>query len=556
MKHISVILTLILCIYNVNAQNSIPQETSIDSIFSDWNKPETPGGALGIIKDGKLIYAKGYGAANLEYNIPNSPQSVFRIASTSKQFTAACIVLLSQQGKLSLGDKLIKFFPDFPAYANNITIQHLLNHTSGIRDYLSLASLSGLEDEDHYTDKTVMKWLANQEELNFKPGDEYLYSNSGYWLLGQIVNKVSGVSMAKYAKENIFDPLGMDNTHFHNDHTQIVKNRASGYSPSKQKGYSISMTTLDMIGDGGVFTTVEDLKKWDDNFYDSKILNQDFWNKMTTVGTLNNGEQITYASGLGIDTYKGLKTIQHGGAFVGYRAEMIRLPEQRFTVILLANRSDANPTRMAFQVADIFLKDEFKENDNAATDSNFTKENIKSISLSKDQLSAFEGTYWNNDDKISRKLEVRNDTLHYVRSNGRTTKMIPIAKDTFQWFISNPTIILKFDDSGSPKNFSLDIPGETLSNFRAYMPMDSFTDNDLKTYSGDYYNRDLDVVYTFKTEGKGMALYINGELADPIIPIMKNALTLAPFMIFEFNETNDACILSVGRVKNLKFVKK
>ena len=180
MKHTLIILIFAFSILHVKAQKSIPQQASIDSIFSRWDSQDSPGGTVGIIKEGKFVYTQGYGSANLDYNLPNTPQSVFRIASTSKQFTAACIVLLSQQGKLSLDDKLIKFFPDFPDYANEITIQNLLNHTSGIRDYLSLARLSGFEDEDYYTDKTVKKWLTNQEELNFNPGDEYLYSNSGF----------------------------------------------------------------------------------------------------------------------------------------------------------------------------------------------------------------------------------------------------------------------------------------------------------------------------------------------------------------------------------------
>ena len=281
MKHKILSLIFAISIFSAYAQSSIPQQARIDSIFSKWDSPDSPGGTVGIIKEGKLVFAKGYGSANLDYKIPNKNKTVYRIGSTSKQFTAACIILLSQQGKLSLEDKLIQYFPDFPAYANNISIQHLLNHTSGIRDYLILARLAGLATEDHYTDKMVEKWLMNQQELNFNPGDEYLYSNSGFWLLGQIVEIVSGVSMAEYAKENIFIPLEMNDTHFHNDHKQIVKNRASGYRPSRKGGYSISMTTLDMIGDGGIFTTVEDLAKWDTSFYGSEIVNKNFWETMT-----------------------------------------------------------------------------------------------------------------------------------------------------------------------------------------------------------------------------------------------------------------------------------
>ena len=557
MKHTIVILIIAISIFSANAQKSIPQQASIDSIFSSWNSPDSPGGSVGIIKEGKLVFAKGYGSANLDYNIPNESQTVFRIGSTSKQFTAACIILLSQQGKLSLEDKLIKFFPDFPAYANDITIRHLLNHTSGIRDYLILARLSGLGSEDYYTDQIVEKWLTNQKELNFSPGDEYLYSNSGFWLLGQIVENASGVTMAEYAEENIFIPLEMNDTHFHNNHKQIVKNRASGYRPNRQGGDSISMTTLDMIGDGGIFTTVEDLAKWDASFYTSKILNKNFWKKMTQVGTLNNGEELTYASGLGVTTYKGLKITQHGGSMVGYRSEMIRFHEAQFSVIILANRADANPTRMAYKIADLFLKNEYKkEKSMESINSDSEEVSLKPISFTKEKLQGFEGEYWSSRNKISRKLEVINDTLNYVRGNGRATQMFPISNDKFQMIGPKVPIVLEVNSTVNPKEFTMKLPNEPLSTFVAYTPLTSYSASDLDTYSGDYYCAELDVVYTLKTEEDGIMLYINGNSVGSVEQVMKDLLSRNSRMTFEFNENRDMFRLSMLRVKNLKFVKR
>jgi len=310
-QHLPLFLLFSLLTLQIQMSAQIKESKAVDLIFSEWDKTDSPGCGLGIIKDGELIYVKGYGMANLEYDIPNSASSVFRIGSTSKQFTAACIVRLIEQGKLSFDDKLSDLYPDFPAYAKQITISHLLNHTSGIRDYLTLSYLKGLGDDDFYQDKDIMKWLVNQEELNFAPGEEYTYSNSGYWLLGQIVNKVAGMNMADYAKKEIFEPLGMSSTHFHNDHTEIVKNRASGYVPNGEGAYQISMTTLDMIGDGGIFTSINDIKKWDDAYYNSTVLSKEFWKMMTKQGVLNSGEQIDYASGLMISSFKGLKTVSH-----------------------------------------------------------------------------------------------------------------------------------------------------------------------------------------------------------------------------------------------------
>ena len=202
---------------------------NVDKLFSEWDKSDSPGCALGVIKDGQLIYKRGYGMANLEHGIPITSRSVFRIGSTSKQFTAMCVVLLEEERKLSLDDDIRKHIPGMPDYGHSITIRHLLHHTSGIRDYLTLLSLAGERDDDFLVDGEVVDLIARQKELNFKTGDEYLYSNSGYFLLSVIVKRVTGKSMRVYAEENIFKPLRMMNTHFHDDHTMVVKNRAAGY---------------------------------------------------------------------------------------------------------------------------------------------------------------------------------------------------------------------------------------------------------------------------------------------------------------------------------------
>jgi CubicO group peptidase (beta-lactamase class C family) len=337
----------------------------VDQLFVFWDKPDSPGCALGIIQDGKMIYTRGYGMANLEHNIPITSKSIFRIGSTSKQFTAMCLVLLEEEGKLSLDDSLNKFFPRWTGYAEDVTIRHLIHHTSGIRDYLTLAEIAGLRDDDYFTDAEVVDLLVRQRELNFGPGEEHLYSNSGYFLLSQIVKKASGKSLREYANEKIFQPLGMTETHFHDDHTKIVKNRASGYAPKKAGGFVISMTTLPMIGDGGVFTCVEDLFRWDLNSYDNRLgkSGQALIEKIQTPGVLNNGKKLDYAFGLNIGVYKGLTIVGHGGSFVGFRADMIRFPQERFSVICLANLSSFNPSVMVRRVADIYLADRFKEKD-------------------------------------------------------------------------------------------------------------------------------------------------------------------------------------------------
>ncbi|MBE9491143.1 MAG: beta-lactamase family protein, partial [Bacteroidetes bacterium] len=381
-----------------------------------------------------------------------------------------------------------------------------------------------------------------------------LYSNSGYWLLGQIVKKVSGVSMAEYANENIFIPLGMNDTHFHNNHKQIVKNRASGYRPSRKGGYLISMTTLDMIGDGGVFTTVKDLAKWDTSFYGSEILDQDFWKQMTDIGTLNNGKEITYASGLDVTTYKGLKIIQHAGSFVGYQADMIRFPEAQFSVIILANRADAKPTRMAYKVADLFLKDNYKKETRSIISAS-EEVSLEPVLLTTKQIKAFEGAYWSTKNKSSRRLEMRNDTLNYVRDNGKATKMFPISKNKFQMI--GPRVPVVIEANSKTKEFTLKSPNAALMKFVAYTPLTSYSASDLDTYIGNYYCAELDVDYSLKRKNDRIILFVNGDPLGEVKQVKKDFLSLNSRQTFEFNETRDTFRLSMlGRVKNLKFVKR
>ncbi|HSR51246.1 MAG TPA: serine hydrolase domain-containing protein [Acidobacteriota bacterium] len=357
------ILTVLAFLWTLPAwagPSDIPA-SEIDAVFAAYDKPDSPGCALGLIRDGELVYSRGYGQANLEYGIPLSSKSVFRIGSTSKQFTAAAIFLLEQDGRLSLDDDIRKHVPELPAYQAPVTIRHLVHHTSGIRDYLTLMSLAGLRDADFYTDEEVIAMLARQKELNFAPGEEHLYSNSGYFLLAEIVKRASGKSLREFAAERIFTPLGMKNSHFHNDYQMIVPNRASGYARRPEGAFRISMTTLEMIGDGGVFTSIEDLLLWDRNFYSRKVGGDALFERQHETGRLNDGESLTYAGGLTVAKYRGLPTVRHGGAFVGFRAELLRFPEQRLSIACLCNLAQTRPSDLANQVADIVLQDEFTE---------------------------------------------------------------------------------------------------------------------------------------------------------------------------------------------------
>ena len=534
------------------------QNEAVDAIFAKWDQPDVPGAAVGVFHEGQIIYARGYGMANLEYDIPNSPDSVFRIGSTSKQFTAACVVLLAQQGKLKLTDTLDQYFPDFPAYAKKITINQLMHHSSGVRDYLMLAFLKGLSEAHYYQDKDVMQWLVKQTELNFEPGEEHLYSNSGYWLLGQIVNKAAGMNMADYATQEIFKPLGMTHTHFHNDHKRIVKNRASGYLPTGEFDYEISMTHLDMIGDGGVFTTINDIKKWDDAFYDSEVLNAEFWQIMTQVGVLNNGEKMDYAGGLIMDEYKGLETISHGGAFVGYRAELLRFPSQKFSVAIFTNRGDANPSSMALEVADVFLEKFYQPEQESAESDQDSSEQKAEAELKEMTHEQLVGGY-ELQPGIRLLITEQGGVLHTKQLwNGKEYDLTP-NQNTNQFQIADDTKIT-FTFSALSEGHSQVLTVFQMGKNTPWNRVNDFDASgvDLNDFVGDYHSEELAVTYHLRMADEQLTVQV-GNIEPVVLNVAAEDELTYQGSIWKFDRNEDQITgfkMTAGRVQNLKFTKR
>lgn len=352
------LLPVLLTLATASASPSVAPgdvKAKVDAVFREYDRSDSPGCALGVYRDGRILYERGYGMSNLELGVANSPQSVFDIGSTSKQFTAFAIHLLAREGKLSLDDDVRKWIPEIPSYGRTVTIRHLLHHTGGLRDYIEILELQGVQTEDLTTDDDALAAIARQKAPNFPPGEEHLYSNTGYFLLSVIVKRASGRSLRDFAAERIFGPLGMRHTQFNDAHARIVPNRATGYGKGPAGGFVIDMGDWEQTGDGAVQTTVEDLQLWDQNFYDPKVGDRALLDAMQTVGVLNGGKKLAYASALYLTKYRGLPTVSHGGAWVGYRAQLLRFPEQRFSVACLCNFADANPSRLAQQVSEVYL---------------------------------------------------------------------------------------------------------------------------------------------------------------------------------------------------------
>jgi CubicO group peptidase (beta-lactamase class C family) len=341
----------------------------VDALFAEWDRPDSPGGVVGVIGNGRFLYQRGYGCTNLAEGIPITPNTVFRVASVSKQFTAACIALLAEAGELSLDDEVGRYFPELPRWETAVNIRHLVHHTSGWPDYLELMAAAGKCDHDYYTGEEVLLMLSRHSEPSFLPGREHSYSNTNYFLLGELVRRVSGLSLRAFAEAHIFQPLGMHHSHFHDDHPEVVPQLAIGYGPQPSGGFAMSMTPLDIVGDGGLLTTIGDLLLWDQNFYNNRLGQRDpeLVAQLVIGGLLDNGRSVPYAFGLEISSYQGEPVIRHSGSFVGYRAEMMRFPLQKLTIICLANLSTIETTMLAQHVADNYLHGSVKLSLNCAS---------------------------------------------------------------------------------------------------------------------------------------------------------------------------------------------
>ena len=407
------------------------QTSRVDALFVEWDRPDSPGAALGIVKDGRLIYARGYGMANLEYDIPITPQSVFRTGSVGKMFTAMCIAILAESGRLSLDDDIRKYLPEMPEYEHPITIRHLIHHTGGLRGYLVLQGLAGRVDDYYFTTEEGIALLARQKGVNFQPGEKYQYSNSGYFLLGEIAARVSGMPLSAFMQKEIFDRLGMKHTHLHDDRDRIVRNRATGYAP-RDGGYRIAITQLEIVGDGSVFTTVEDFLLWDRNFYDNKLGrgSPELIRAVLTPGLTNDGTDTEYAFGLGIDTYRGLRRVSHGGSYMGYRADYTQFPDQRFSVITHANLSTFSPSALAEKVADIYLADQFTAPAPSAEPRGRRERKPRAIRLDPTTRAQYAGDYYSEELDVMAhiRIEGRDLSMAVFRTRDRLT---PIAEDRF-----------------------------------------------------------------------------------------------------------------------------
>jgi CubicO group peptidase (beta-lactamase class C family) len=313
------------------------------------------------LKDGALAYARGYGYAVLDPAIPIDSSKLFEIASVSKHFTAAAIVLLAQQGKLKFTDDVRQYVPELPSYGTPITIDHLLWHTSGLRDYVFLNYLAGHVYSTVTTQQQVLDLIVRQRKLDFPTGTRYRYSNTGYFLLGLIAERVSGKSLNDFTRETVFTPLGMPNATLRDRHDKPIPNQALGYAPDGAGGYTLFMSNWEQVGPTGVQISIDELQQWDENFYEPRVGGPQFVDEMLHRGKLDNGKPLIYARGLQVDRYRGLRRVRHGGDSYGYHANLVRFPDQHTTIALLCNSEGIDQYTLSRKVIDIVLEDAFTQ---------------------------------------------------------------------------------------------------------------------------------------------------------------------------------------------------
>lgn len=520
----------------------------LDEIFKEYSAPGSPGCAVGVYRGDQIVARRAYGMANLDHDVRLTPSSVFHVASVSKQFTAAAILLLAADGRLSLDDEVRKHVPELPDFGRRVTIRQLAHHTSGIRDQWSLLGLAGWRySRDLITDDDVLELLAKQRALNFTPGERHLYSNSGYTLMAIIVSRVSGRSFREFTTERIFKPLGMVNTRFRDNFAEVVKQQAYGYARDGN-GFRLSVTNFDTAGATSLLTTVEDMVKWHANFDRPVVGGAPLLEGLLERGVLNSGERIPYAFGITHGTYRGLETVGHGGSDAGYRAGFVRFPKQRFGVVTLCNIASANPTALSQRVADVFLEGQLAPVPASAT------EEAPEVPVTADQLASYAGLYWSAAEAMGRRLEVADGRLHAV-AGGNRQPLRSLGGGRFE-SSGGQRQTLAFEPGSNGGSMRLRV-GEgnmavVLDRADPFAP----TPGDLEAFAGVYRSDEIDLPYRMVVDKGALRLERMKSRPMALGPVVADTFTGQPGMIrFERDASGRVTgfVLDAGRVRHVRF---
>jgi CubicO group peptidase (beta-lactamase class C family) len=533
------------------SNNSRAKAAAVDQIFEHPIMPTSPGCAVAVMQNGHIVYEHGYGMADLDHDVKITPTTVFHVGSVSKQFTAMAILMLAREGKLSLDDSVRAYVPEVPDFGVPITLRQLLHHTSGLRDQWELLRLDGWRvGNDLVTDDDILHLVSRQKELNFPPGSEYMYSNTGFTLLAMVVARVSGESFRDYTTSQIFQPLGMSHTHFRDNHAEVVKNIAYGYEAGGASDYDLSVPNYDTVGATSLLTTVEDLARWDENFYTAQVGGEKVIEEMQEPGRLNDGTPIFYAAGLMMDKYRGQEVIDHAGADAGYLADLIRFPAHHFSVATLCNVTTVDPSTMSREVADIYLDKYLAPKPKPDLETHFHPD-LKA-------LAAKAGTYVHPRTDTIVRLSVRNGMLWEDGDGfgGPRHALKPVNENHFNL----PQYRVEYE-FGSKAGAPLMITRKGSDAFswkfyrqEAYAP----TAGRLREFAGTYRSDELDFPYHVDSRNDSLRLSSFKRNSTILFPVAKD-LFACRYMQVRFSRDSKGQVsgmsLSTTRVRRLRFAR-
>lgn len=544
--------------------NVQPTLDRVDGIFDRYLRVGSPGCALAVMLDGQIAYRQGYGLANLENGIPILPATVFNIGSMAKQFTAFAIALLEAEGKLAFDDDCRKHLPELPDFGSKITVRHLIHHTSGLRgSFPELLALAGWRDTDTTTSEDVYRLLKAQRELNFDPGEEFLYVNSNYLLLALIVEQVSGQPFATFCHDRIFSPLEMTKTIVNDSIFKVIPNRASGYYDDERGSWLCAPLTDSVVGPTNVYSCVEDLAKWDENFYSAQVGGREVIEQLQQPGRLSDGSELDYAFGLMVGPthqHRGWQMVEHGGGQGGYGSWMVRFPELHLSVVVLFNHFLWDMQDFALKVADQFLG----ERDSSDVDSSDTTAHTQPSAadeLEDEQLKARVGFYFDNKRAAMREVTQAGGRLRFQGLN-----LVPLTENLFAFEVEPKTRVEFIPAAGEAE-----AAVKTITDSGEYLyrrvHRKSADAAELDQYAGRYYSPELDVYWRLEV-GDGCLIakrhkYVDSTLTalfddafnDDWEPIM--GYPTSYLIIFERDDRNAIIGLRVSgtRVRHLRLVK-
>ncbi|HET9745137.1 MAG TPA: serine hydrolase domain-containing protein [Chitinophagaceae bacterium] len=534
-KHLLLMLTFLVCL-SATSQSWEDTVARIENIFSRY-KPDRPGAELAIGRNGKTIFSKAWGMADLEHNSPLTTGSITEAGSVSKQFTAAAILLLEQQGKLSLDDDVRKYVPELRDYGYPITLRHMMQHKSGLKDWGAIAAIAGWpRGTKAYNNDDALYIISNQKTLNHKPGDEYLYSNSNYNLFAIIVQRVSGMSLAEFTRQNIFEPAGMKHTQWRDDYRRIVPNRAIAYSRSGS-GHQTNMPSEYVYGNGGLLTTAEDLLTWCNFYLAGKLGNPSLLNKQITTTAFNNGVMHRYAGGLFVGTYRGWQYYSHDGATAGYRANLDVFPELGLSIAWLSNTSefDNDTLNVADAIAELFVPAKVPDR---------PQDPPRAVTLSFDKLKGHTGWYRNSRTGGGVKISLQNEKL-FATQVGELT---PISDNIFA--SGNNRIVM------NQVGF-LFINAAKDSIYFTSVEEAKPDENAMSEYAGEYYSDEAEAKCHVVIKNGKIFIQQKPKAEWPLSPTYKDGFE-SPAGIIYFERVNrkiNSLKVSIARARNVEFKK-